>query len=154
MSQYRGILDLSNELLQLILDHIAADPDKAVGIDRREYLSQESFGPPPRPSPNQIKDIGEFRVTCRRFSKLAAPLLFSRFTTRFSQTGLARLDGFSEQRHLASHVKKFSYMVPCFYTEGIGAVITFWAQTDMTDSSKAILAYALCLPRCSNPSLI
>ncbi|KAK5015105.1 hypothetical protein LTR39_002792, partial [Cryomyces antarcticus] len=113
-----GILTLSNELLRDILDHIEADPEKLVSLDRRAYLSQESFKPPPAPAPDQAQDIGHFRLVCKRFSELGAPHQFARMTTRFSRDGFRRLDKIAGQPHLAKHVKKFSYMVPYFYVEG------------------------------------
>ena len=111
----RGLLKLSNELLRMILDYIESDPDKLVNLDRRAYLSQESFKPPSFPSPDQAEDIGSFRLTCRRFSKLGAIHQYARVTTRFSHEGFRRLVRISKQKHLVGHVKKFSYMVPYFY---------------------------------------
>ncbi|KAK3217368.1 hypothetical protein GRF29_1g2865023 [Pseudopithomyces chartarum] len=111
-----GILNLSNELLCEILDHI--DPEKPIGPERRAYLSQESFELPPEPDPDQAQDIANFRLTCKRFSDLGAVHQFSRVTTRFSRSGLKRLENIASQPHLAEHVKKFSYMVPFFYVEG------------------------------------
>mgnify|MGYP007070504462 CR=1 FL=1 len=106
------------ELIREILDHIEADPEKLVSLDRRSYLSQESFKPPPTPAPNQAQDVASFRLTCRRFSELGAIHQFARVTTRFSRHGLQRLENIAGQAHLAKHVKKFSYMVPYFYVEG------------------------------------
>ena len=119
MAAPRGIQRLSNELLRDILDHIEADPEKLVSLDRRAYLSQESFRPPPPPQPDQAQDIGHFRLTCKRFSELGAVHQFARVTTRFSRKGLKRLDHIASQPHLTRHVKKFSYMVPYFYVEGL-----------------------------------
>ncbi|KAF1990261.1 hypothetical protein K402DRAFT_401123 [Aulographum hederae CBS 113979] len=118
MASPPGILRLSNELLREILDHIEADPEKLINLDRRAYLSQESFRPPPVPARNQALDLGHFRLTCRRFSELGAIHQFARVTTRFSQKGFVRLENIASQPHLAQHVKKFSYMVPYFYVEG------------------------------------
>jgi hypothetical protein len=113
-----GILLLSNELLREILDHIESDPEKLISVDRRAYLSQESFKPPPPPDRDQAQTIASFRLTCKRFSALGAIHQFSRVTTRFSRKGLKRLENIAGQDHLAKHVKKFSYMVPFFYVEG------------------------------------
>ncbi|KAF2102529.1 hypothetical protein NA57DRAFT_31962 [Rhizodiscina lignyota] len=113
-----NILDLSNELLCDILERIEADPDKLVSLDRRAYLSVESFSQPPRQLPNSQQTIGNFRLACRRFSELGAMYQLPRVTTRFSQKGLSRLDRIAGQPHLARHVKKFCYMVPYFYVEG------------------------------------
>lgn len=118
MASSTGILSLSNELLREILDHIEADPEKQVNVDRRSYLSQESFKPPPLPAPNQAQDIGAFRLTCKRFSDLGAHCQFARVTTRFSRKGFRRLENIAGRPHLSRHVKKFSYMVPYFYVEG------------------------------------
>lgn len=119
MTRYRGALDLSNELLHDILDLIAADPEKLVSVDKRAYLSQESFRPEPLPSQDQVVNIGKFRLLCRRFAALGASHQFARVTTRFSSKGLARLEAIADQPHLAKHVKKFSYKVPYFCTQGI-----------------------------------
>jgi len=109
---------LSNDVLLLVLDYLEADPDKFISLDKRQYLSQESFRPPPQPSPNQAKDVGNFRLVNKRFAELGAARQFARVTTRFSQKGFARLEEIAAQDHLAKYVKKFSYMVPYFYETG------------------------------------
>ncbi|KAI9845311.1 MAG: hypothetical protein M1837_004933 [Sclerophora amabilis] len=109
---------LSNELLRDILDHIEADPEKSVNIDRRAYLSVESFKAPSPPMPAQAQDIAHFRLVCRRFAELGVPHQFTRVTTRFSTRGFARLERIADRPHIARHVKKFSYMIPCFYVDG------------------------------------
>lgn len=109
---------LSNELLRLILDYIEPDPEKTVPIDRRQFLSVESFDRPPPSSRGSIKDIGKFRRTCRRFAAIGEPLLFTRVAARFSRRGLEKLQILSRWPHLSRHVKKFSYMVPYFYVNG------------------------------------
>jgi hypothetical protein len=117
MYQLAELQDLSNDLLRDILDYIEADPDRSVSIDRRAYLSVESFRPPP-PSPLMVQDIGNFRLTCRRFADLGIPHQFTRIATRFSIAGLQRLEKISSRPHLARHTKKFSYLIPDFYKEG------------------------------------
>ena len=109
---------LSNELLRDILDHIEADPERSVSIDRRAYLSVESFRPPSPPPPPRAQDIGNFRLACRRFADLGIPHQFTRIATRFSPAGFKRLDNISGSPHLAKHTKKFSYLIPDFYIEG------------------------------------
>jgi len=121
MASRTGILKLSNELLREILDLIEADPEKQINLDRRAYLSVESFKPPPKPAPNLAQDLGSFRLTCQRFSELGAIHQFARVTTRFSKKGFDRLDSIAGQPHLAKNVKKFSYMVPYFYVEGLSS---------------------------------
>lgn len=113
------ILDLGNDLLRIVLEY-CSEPEKLVslGLERRAYLSQESFKPPPPPEPDQAQTIAAFRLTCRKFSELGVIHQFSRVTTRFSRRGLERLEKIASQPHIARRVKKFSYMVPFFYVEG------------------------------------
>ncbi|KAF1942176.1 hypothetical protein EJ02DRAFT_181155 [Clathrospora elynae] len=113
-----GILDLADELLRIILEYIASEPEKPISLERRAYLSQESFKLPPPPEPDQAQTIAAFRLTCRKFSELGVIHQFSRVTTRFSRRGLSRLERIASQPHIAGRVKKFSYMVPFFYVEG------------------------------------
>lgn len=110
---------MANELLLRILDHIEEDPPQVIRFDRRAYLSQESFKSPPQPSPTRAQDLGNFRRTCRHFSEIGVVHQFADVTTRFSKHDFARLNLIAEQPHLAKAVKKFSYMVPYFYVEGI-----------------------------------
>lgn len=109
---------LSNELLRLVLDQIEPDPDRTVPVDRRQFLSVESFDFPPPPARGSLKDIGRFRLASKRFADVGAPLLFTRVSGRLSRRGLQKLEQLAEWPHLAKHVKKFSYMVPYFYGNG------------------------------------
>jgi hypothetical protein len=118
MAGSSSIERLSNELLREILDHIEADPEKSINVDRRAYLSVESFKPPPLPSPGQAEAIASFRLVCKRFSELGISHQFTRIATRFSASGFERLRHIAERPHLAKAVKKFTYMVPLFYPEG------------------------------------
>jgi hypothetical protein len=118
MQNQASILKLSSELLRDILDFIEADPDRVVSIDRRAYLSVESFRPPSPPPPPRAQDIGNFRLTCRRFAELGVPHQFTRIATRFSHRGLERLEKICCSPYLARHTKKFSYLIPHFYVEG------------------------------------
>ncbi|KEQ93987.1 hypothetical protein AUEXF2481DRAFT_80798 [Aureobasidium subglaciale EXF-2481] len=129
---YRGALDLSNELLHDIFDLIAADPERLVSVDKRAYLSQESFRPEPLPSQDQVVNIGKFRLLCRRFAALGASHQYARVTTRFSSKGLARLEAIADQPHLAKHVKKFSYKVPYFCTQGRESILSLDPQVQQT----------------------
>ncbi|KAL8912826.1 MAG: hypothetical protein Q9172_007417 [Xanthocarpia lactea] len=118
MPELRGLLALSNELLKDVLDCIEADPDRTVNIDRRAYLSVESFRPPSLPEPSRAQDIGNFRLVCRRLAEVGIPYQFAKLATRFSRHGLDRLDKICSHSHLAKHTRKFSYLVPYFYVEG------------------------------------
>lgn len=109
---------LPNELLEVIFDHVQADSEASVNIDRRAYLSVESFKAPSPPLPAQAHDLASLRLVCRRFAKLGIPHQFTRVTTRFSGKGFARLEGIAASPEVAKHVKKFSYMLPCFWEEG------------------------------------
>jgi hypothetical protein len=116
------ILSLANEVLDLILDQIEADPSKGVNVTRRAYLSQESFRSLPFPSSGapstRVQDLCNWRRTCRRFSEVGAIHQFARVTTRFTHDEFESLEWLASQKHLVQHVKKFSYMVPWFYVQG------------------------------------
>lgn len=118
MSKAASIQKLSNELIKDILDHIESDPERSVSIDRRAYLSVESFRPPCPPLPSRAQDIGNFRLVCSRFAELGEPYQWTRIATRLSPAGLRRLERICSRSHLARHTKKFSYLVPFFYGEG------------------------------------
>jgi len=113
-----GILDLADELLRIILEYVASEPEKPISLERRAYLSQESFKLPVPQEDNQVQTIAAFRLTCRRFALIGVSHQFSRLTTRFSRRGLDRLERIANEPHIAGRVKKFSYMVPFFYAEG------------------------------------
>ena len=111
----------SDDILKLVLDCLTDDWDKVIPIDRRAYLSKESFvQPPPVTSSSQgwVASIGNFRRSCRRFARLGAPYQWSRVTTRYSLKGFRRLDQISRSQDLVQHTKKFSLMVPFFYAPG------------------------------------
>ncbi|KAL8777808.1 MAG: hypothetical protein Q9213_007705 [Squamulea squamosa] len=118
MPELQGLLALSNELLKDVLDCIEADPDRTVNIDRRAYLSVESFRLPSLLEPSRAQDIGNFRLVCRRFAEIGVPYQFAKIATRFSRHGLERLDKICSHSHLAKHTRKFSYLVPYFYVDG------------------------------------
>jgi len=104
---------LPDELIALIFEYLAPDP-QIVSEDSRRFLSVESFGPPPEVLPSAVQHIGSLRLASKRFAHIGAPLLFGRVQARLSKPGLQRLQTLSTWR-VASHVKKFSYMVPYFY---------------------------------------
>lgn len=118
MAKTASLHELSNELLKDILEYIDSDPEKCVSIDRRAYLSVESFRPPSPPLPSQAQDIGSFRLVCRKFGELGIPHQFTRIATRFSRTGFQRLDRICSNGHLTKHTRKFSYLIPYFYVQG------------------------------------
>lgn len=107
---------LSNELIVLILEHVEPDSDKTIPVDRRQFLSVESFDFPQR-SPKG-RDIGHVRLASKRLAQLGAPFLFTRITGRLSRRGLQKLEQLAEWPHLTVHVRMFSYMVPYFYANG------------------------------------
>ncbi|EEH07088.1 F-box domain-containing protein [Histoplasma capsulatum G186AR] len=117
----RGILSLSNELLREILDHLAQDPEKCVSVDRRAYLSIESFKRPNPPEPIPLiydakngfqedyrTDVDRFREVCKRFADLGASYKFSRVVVRFSESAFRKLDMLSNSPHLARHPRNFT----------------------------------------------
>lgn len=117
MAQTSPLLRLSNELLRSVLDYIEADPNKLVHLDRRGYLSQESFAIPAPPLREQARDIGNLRQTCRRLAELGAIHQYARVSIRFSHAGFARLEWLAGQKHIAKHIRKLSYLIPNFYGE-------------------------------------
>ncbi|KAF2716444.1 hypothetical protein K431DRAFT_307778 [Polychaeton citri CBS 116435] len=141
MKSQPPILRLSNELIRLILDRIEPDPDKTVPVDRRQFLSIESFDFPPPSTRGSIKDIGRFRLTCRTFSEIGAPVQYTRVAARFSKNGLKKLEQLAEWPHLASHVKKFSYLVPYFYGNGIQQVRSLLQEPERTRLGFDIKAF-------------
>lgn len=109
-----------DDVVRIILDYVADDWDKIIPIDRRAYLSKESFVQPiVQPSEHgKFVAIGNFRRVCKRFARLGAPYQWSRITTRYSIRGFRRLDDISQRQDLVQHVRKFSLMVPYFYAPG------------------------------------
>ena len=113
------IQKLSNEILSAILDNIESESQRYVSVDRREYLSVESFRLPNPPLPSQAQDVANFRLTCQRFSELGISYQFSRVTLRFSSWGFRRLDEICSSDRLTKHTRKFSYLVPLFYGDSM-----------------------------------
>lgn len=105
---------LPEHLLQIIVELIYEDLQRFVPIDRREFLSIESF-PPVHPDTSTLSN---FRLVCKYFSELGLPHQFSRVTTRFSRQGLQRLDKISSCARAAKCTRRFIYMVPYFFVEG------------------------------------
>lgn len=112
------ILHLPVEVLRNIIAHIDQESDSMVNLDRRGYLSQESFKQPVPPTHQDRQDVGNFRLTCKLFGQLGAKHQFLRLTTRFGIGDFERLRGIASVPYLAENVRKFSYMIPCgFYHE-------------------------------------
>ena len=128
-----NIQKLSNEILNAILDNIESDAQRCISVDRREYLSVESFRPPSPPLPSQAQDIGNFRLSCRRFAEIGIAYQFTRVTLRFSSRGFRRLDDICSNSHLAQHTRKFSYLVPLFYGNS-KLLESFQRSCELTDS--------------------
>lgn len=138
MSRTACLHELSNELLKDILEYIDSDPEKCVSIDRRAYLSVESFRPPSPPLPSQAQDIASFRLVCRKFGELGIPHQFTRIATRFSRDGFQRLDRICSNGHLTKHTRKFSYLIPYFYVQGIMASLPVEELAGLTCSQVEI----------------
>jgi hypothetical protein len=110
------ILQLPVEVLRNILAHIDQEADRMVNMDRRGYLSQESFRQPVPPTEEEREGVANFRLTCKRFGELGAKHQFLRVTIRFGVPDFERLRNIAAVPYLAENVRKFSYMVPCgFY---------------------------------------
>ncbi|RQM05660.1 hypothetical protein DH86_00003431, partial [Scytalidium sp. 3C] len=118
MAKDPPIFKLPDELLDQVLDELVHDPERCITIDHRASLSVESFQPAPPPSPEEWKGIGNFKLVCRRWAKLGLSRQFSRVAIRFEKAGFERLTWVAKQPHLATEVKKFSYIIPIFYRQG------------------------------------
>lgn len=105
---------LPRELLRHVLDELEPNPDEPVPVDRRRFLSQESLDRPSPPPRSCIEDIANFRLACKQFADVGAPLLFTRVVTRLSKRDLKRLETLASWQ-VARHVKRFSYLVPYFF---------------------------------------
>lgn len=112
------LLNLPDELLDEVLTWLD-QPLYDEKLERRAYLSQESFSLPASPSRDCAKDTASVRGTCKRLAEVGAVHQFARISIRFSQRGLDRLEQLSHWPHLAKNVMKFSYLVRNFYVEGI-----------------------------------
>ncbi len=106
---------LPEHLLQIIVERIYEDSQRFVPIDRREFLSIESF---PSIQPD-ASTLSSFRLVCKHFSELGLPYQFSRVTTRLSRQGFERLDKISSCVRAAQCTRRFIYMVPYFFVEGM-----------------------------------
>lgn len=109
-------VELPPEILHNILDHIEPQRDTANIIERRCFLSVESFDVPRDTSRGSLEDIGKFRCASKRFAEIGAERIFAKVACRFSTQGLRRLDQLADWEHLACKVKRFTYLVPCFFS--------------------------------------
>lgn len=122
---------LPEHLLQIIVELIYEDSQRFVPIDRREFLSIESF-PPVQPDTSTLSSL---RLVCTHFSELGLPYQFSRVTTRFSRQGFQRLDKISSCARAAKCTRRFIYMVPYFFVEG-ATQVAHQQQFTFTDDKK------------------
>lgn len=138
------ILNLPPELLSLIFERFLPPENQTVDIHRRRFLSHESlpyeehFGDYDSPNVEasngqireprtrrlstvggSIEDICTLRLVCKHFAVAGERLLFSRVVTRFSKSGLKKLETLAGWPHLAKNVRKFSYLVPYLYVDGM-----------------------------------
>ncbi|OBT86623.1 hypothetical protein VE02_04435 [Pseudogymnoascus sp. 03VT05] len=105
-----GILDLPDEVLLVILRAVDTDPGP-INIDHRAWMSVVSFKFESQ-LPREPEVVGNFRFTCRRFSEVGLQHQFKTLATRFNEAGLNRLRNIARYPHLATAVKKFTYLVP------------------------------------------
>lgn len=123
---------LPRELLRLVLDELEPNPDEPIPVDRRRFLSQESLDRPSPPPRSCIEDIASFRLACKQFADVGAPLLFTRVVIRLSKRDLKRLETLAGWE-VSKHVKRFSYLVPYFFENRANLDIT--RMLIVTDSS-------------------
>ena len=112
-----GILDLPDEVLLVILRAVDTDPGP-INIDHRAWMSVVSFKFESQ-LPREREVVGNFRFTCRRFSEVGLQHQFKTLATRFNEAGLTRLRNIARYPHLATAVKKFTYLVPRLFFNGI-----------------------------------
>ncbi|KFY52985.1 hypothetical protein V496_08003 [Pseudogymnoascus sp. VKM F-4515 (FW-2607)] len=124
-----GILDLPDEVLLVILRAVDTDPGP-INIDHRAWMSVVSFKFESR-LPREPEVVGNFRFTCRRFSEVGLQHQFKTLATRFDEAGLNRLRNIARYPHLATAVKKFTYLVPRLF---------FNDQAHIERISEAIIA--------------
>lgn len=117
---------LPEDVLKIMVEMIYEDSQRFVPIDRREFLSIESF-PPVQPD---TSTLSSFRLVCKYFSELGLPYQFSRVTTRFSRQGFQRLDKISSCVRAAKCTRRFIYMVPYFFVEGTPQSAPWQPMTD------------------------
>jgi hypothetical protein len=134
------ILRLSNEILENIFENLVQNSGKLIPIDHRASLSVESFqSMPPQTmeDTNITMNLVSYALDCRfskchlsdlwylqscthrRFRDILHGRQFARIAIRFSQDGFDRLNWLLNRPHLVPHVKKFSYMIPVFYFQGM-----------------------------------
>lgn len=114
------ISKLPGEILTRIVEYLRPDPETLVPVYYRRFLSVESLDiPRPSEDHNINRDIKRFRQVCKRLAEISEPVLFTVIRTKFSARELFRLEEFvGLKKNLARHVKRFSYLVGCFYNEG------------------------------------
>lgn len=117
-----GANRLPGELLRHVLEQLEPNPDEPIPVDRRRFLSQESLDRPSPPPRSCVDDIANFRLACKQFADIGAPLLFTRVVTRLSKRDLKRLETLASWE-VAKHVKRFSYLVPYFFQNGANQAV-------------------------------
>ncbi|PQE15831.1 f-box domain-containing protein [Rutstroemia sp. NJR-2017a BBW] len=126
------ILRLSNEILENIFENLVQNSGKLIPIDHRASLSVESFQSMP---PQTVEDTNitmNLSCTHRRFRDILHGRQFARIAIRFSQDGFDRLNWLLNRPHLVPHVKKFSYMIPVFYFQGMDHLQNLLEETQTT----------------------
>ncbi|KFY96647.1 hypothetical protein V498_02577 [Pseudogymnoascus sp. VKM F-4517 (FW-2822)] len=113
----------------VILRAVDTDPGP-INIDHRAWMSVVSFKFESR-LPREPEVVGNFRFTCRRFSEVGLQHQFKTLATRFDEAGLNRLRNIARYPHLATAVKKFTYLVPRLF---------FNDQAHIERISEAIIA--------------
>ncbi|KFZ24741.1 hypothetical protein V502_00773 [Pseudogymnoascus sp. VKM F-4520 (FW-2644)] len=113
----------------VILRAVDTDPGP-INIDHRAWMSVVSFKFESQ-LPREPEVVGNFRFTCRRFSEVGLQHQFKTLATRFNEAGLTRLRNIARYPHLATAVKKFTYLVPRLF---------FNDQAHIERISEAIIA--------------
>jgi hypothetical protein len=157
--QSAPIFSLPVELLSLVFERFLPPENKTVDIHRRRFLSHESLPHEEHLNDHQlhddqindnqirevrtrrlstvggsIEDICTLRLVCKLFAATGERLLFSRVVTRFSKSGLEKLKTLAGWPHLAAKVRKFSYLVPYLYVDGMQAAFLGKEKADQNQT--------------------
>ncbi|KAI5803861.1 hypothetical protein EDC01DRAFT_611607 [Geopyxis carbonaria] len=117
-------------------------------LDQLEPRGREGSSTNPRRNPwalpqpyrpdhiDSRQHFASLRLVCKRFSELAAPYLFRSIGLRFNTKSFQRLEKLAENEKLSRHVKKFVYLMPYLYEEGIKDFEAFRSDQDLGLSNK------------------
>jgi hypothetical protein len=109
---------LPAEVFNEVLDHL-----EPRGRESPAEASRRNPWAQPQPhKPDHIdsrQHYSRLRLVCKRFDELATPYLFRSIGLRFNLKSFGRLEKLAARPGLSRHVRKFVYLMPYLYEEGI-----------------------------------